>query len=191
MNSGIATKKYSYYSALSPKNTTSVPCWLHRDHVKLSHMRPVSLHGDTGTGGIIDLLRNDMAARTAVRPEYTMHGGRMTDRENSVEQVARFVASFLQLSRNGKPRKASDIAFDFFNDHFEQDEFAECDLALDLIGSSNHSILCDIVIVALLAVTLPAARYLSARKTFIGRITQQLVSVAGVADAELILGMYR
>ncbi len=109
----------------------------------------------------------------------------------SLEDVARFVGQYLHLARAGKPRVASDLVFDFFDDRFEAGEFADCELAIQLINNVKFSDLSDTVLVAVLAATYPARKNLASRSVLVDHIHSYLVSTNGRDEADFIANSYR
>ncbi len=109
----------------------------------------------------------------------------------SLEDVARFVGQYLQLARLGKPRAASDLVFDFFDDRFEAEEWADCELAIQLINNVKFYDLSDTVLVAVLAATYPARKRLASRSVLVDHIHSYLVSTNGRDEADFIANSYR
>lgn len=110
---------------------------------------------------------------------------------DSLGDVVRFVLRFLRLTREGKSRAASDLAFDFFEDGFEAEQFRDCDLALKFIDNVQFAGLSDTVLVALLAVTYPARERLKSRAELLIHIHRHLVETNGRNEADYIANSYR
>ena len=111
--------------------------------------------------------------------------------KTSLADVARFVGQYLQLARTGKPRAASDLVFDFFDDRFEAGELGDCELAIQLINNVKFSDLSDTVLVAVLAATYPARKELYSRPVLVEHIRTYLTEVNGRDEADFIANSYR
>jgi hypothetical protein len=102
--------------------------------------------------------------------------------------IVAFLRSTYDLSQEGKPRKASDLVFDYFEGHFEFGRFDVVDETLRQLDADRLS---DTVLVAVLAVTAPVRDRLSARAKFLDQAEQNLTRANGPDKAEAILKLYR
>jgi hypothetical protein len=93
--------------------------------------------------------------------------------------------------RDNKPRAASDLIVDFFDNHFDQGQFVICDEALCRINSRSLELFSDTVLVALLAVTAPARERLPSRTDFSNRVSELMVARHGEHEAAAILDSLR
>jgi hypothetical protein len=146
----------------------------HRTRIMSGVTGPTLCHTGAGTG-----------AELPVRATATDH------LNDSLKPIAPFVDEVVRLARAGKPRRASDLAFDFFESRFSAGRFAESRAALRAFDRARFSGLTDTVLVALLAVTRPAKTNLrSARPGFVNRVRDYLTETNGPTEAELVAQMH-
>ena len=106
------------------------------------------------------------------------------------KDITQFVANVFRYSRANKPRKASDLVFEFFDSKFEEGDFDECKQVLD--GMRRISDLPDTVLVAMLAVTHSARPQLSpSRGLFLDRVCDVISNVKTREEADFIKKTYR
>ena len=111
--------------------------------------------------------------------------------ETDQRELNGFVHQLLRLVRDKKPRAASDLIVDFFDNHFDQGQFVICDEALCRINSRSLELFSDTVLVALLAVTAPARERLPSRTDFSNRVSELMVDRHGEHEAAAILDSLR
>ncbi|HBH50875.1 MAG TPA: hypothetical protein DDY91_03180 [Planctomycetaceae bacterium] len=106
-------------------------------------------------------------------------------------ELASFTHQLLRLVRDNKPRAASDLIVDFFDDRFDQGRFALCDEALFRLSTRSLKPFSDTVLVALLAVTYPARERIPSRIDFSNRVSELMVDRHGEHEAAAILDSLR
>jgi hypothetical protein len=111
-------------------------------------------------------------------------------RLNPTLEVAQLTARLHQLEREGKQFAAGDLVFDFFEEWFELGEtgLSVCDSVLESLQADRLS---DTVLVAILAVTLPARSGLPSRPVFLNRVHDRLKNTNGTEEADLIAQAYK
>jgi hypothetical protein len=109
---------------------------------------------------------------------------------NLMLEVADLITQLQQLQREGKPYAAGDLVFDFFEKRFEQggQELQVCDSVLESLRPDRLS---DTVLVAILAVTLPARDKLPSRPAFLRQVRDRLTIIHGPEEADIIAQAYK
>jgi hypothetical protein len=101
------------------------------------------------------------------------------------------LAGLLSLSAADDREAAIDLVIDFFDDRLIADLTADCDAALDLIGSDGVDRVPPSVLVSILGVTLRAKTFLKSRAAFFDRVFASVGRRKGHRYAKSLLEKYR